>query len=140
MNIWKYANPMPWRYLSNWRRNFKSFFRCIKWSKQRIVRGYADIDVWNFDNYLYNIIIGGLNHLADHHTSIPVFFEKTIDQNQDGWTNRLHETAELFEESKRLLDDQFCDLESMEQKYQRAVEFRRRGFDRLHEYWGDLWD
>ena len=24
----------------------KHFFKCVKWSKQRITRGYCDCDVW----------------------------------------------------------------------------------------------
>ena len=34
----------------------KHIRRCIKWSKQRIVRGYADPDIWNMYGYLQTLL------------------------------------------------------------------------------------
>ena len=34
----------------------KYFFRCIKWSKQRVQRGFSDDDVWNMYSHLEELI------------------------------------------------------------------------------------
>lgn len=49
----------------------KHIKRCIKWSKQRIVRGYADIDRWNMFSYLQTLIPDMLQDLRDHRMGSP---------------------------------------------------------------------
>ena len=34
----------------------KHFFKCVKWSKQRITRGYCDCDVWEMFSFLQTLI------------------------------------------------------------------------------------
>jgi hypothetical protein len=36
----------------------------LKWLYQRATSGYADCDIWSFDNYLARVISGGLRRLA----------------------------------------------------------------------------
>ena len=43
----------------------KCFFRCIKWSRQRVHRGYADCDIWAMDSYLQRLIPDMLQALKD---------------------------------------------------------------------------
>ena len=45
--------------------------REIKWFLQRGFRGYADCDTWDFDDYLIDVINGGLKRLQKHKCGIP---------------------------------------------------------------------
>lgn len=49
----------------------KYFIRCIKWSKQRIVRGYAQCDRWGMYHYLQNLIPDMLQDLKDNRMGSP---------------------------------------------------------------------
>lgn len=55
-----------WRNPLNWFRNIKIFFRCLKWAKQRITRGFADIDWWDLDCFYIDLITDSLNYFAEH--------------------------------------------------------------------------
>ena len=59
------------RYISNWGRNIRLFFRQFKWAYQRITRGFCDFDVWDFDYYLTSVMAQGIKHLADTTHSYP---------------------------------------------------------------------
>ena len=54
----------------------KYFFRCIKWSRQRVHRGYADCDIWAMDSYLQRLIPDMLQTLKD--TRQPYSFFLTL--------------------------------------------------------------
>lgn len=75
MNIWnKYDFAMSGlgekvRFLGK----IKHFGRCLKWSRQRIVRGYADSDVWSMEGYLQKLIPDMLQHLKDNRMGSPAF-------------------------------------------------------------------
>lgn len=43
----------------------KHFFKCVKWSKQRITRGYCDCDVWEMFSFLQTLIPDMLQTLKD---------------------------------------------------------------------------
>ena len=47
--------------------------RCIKWSCQRIVRGYAECDVWNMDGYLQRLVPDMLQDLKDNRNGSPSY-------------------------------------------------------------------
>lgn len=64
LNVFK-QNYCPWKYPSNWRPNFRLFFRQFKWAYQRATRGYCDYDVWDLDSYYLDLFFVTLNHLAD---------------------------------------------------------------------------
>lgn len=40
---------------------------------QRYQRGFSDIDMWNFDTFLADIIVAGCNWMIDEAISIPTF-------------------------------------------------------------------
>jgi hypothetical protein len=50
---------------------FKHTMRCITWSKQRIVRGYSDSDVWEMFTYLQTIIPDMLQNLKENRHGSP---------------------------------------------------------------------
>ena len=115
----------------NWKRprgfigNIKYIPRMLKWAKQRIIRGYADCDVWNFDSFLATVISSGLRDLAELH-SYPFSFGS-----HEEWSRWLIETAELFEEAYN--EDFIITGEEYQQKINKAL-------DRLREQFGNLWD
>lgn len=49
----------------------KHFFKCVKWSKQRITRGYCDCDVWEMFSFLQTLISDMLQTLKDTRTGSP---------------------------------------------------------------------
>lgn len=51
---------MPWC-PRNWLDNIKHFFRAIKWSWQRAIRGYSDYDTWDLDVYYCRMMIASLS-------------------------------------------------------------------------------
>ncbi len=51
----------------------KHIGKCIRWSKQRIVRGYADCDWWNMDAYLQRLIPDMLREMREHHMGAPTY-------------------------------------------------------------------
>lgn len=57
--------------------------RCIKWSCQRIVIGYAECDVWNMDGYLQRLIPDMLQDLKDNRTGSPAYLGENY-TNEDG--------------------------------------------------------
>ena len=57
--------------------------KCIKWSKQRIVRGYADSDIWNMYGYLQVLLPDMLEHLKNHRCGSPGYLGENY-TNEDG--------------------------------------------------------
>ena len=57
--------------------------RCIKWSCQRIVRGYAECDVWNMDGYLQSLIPDMLQDLRDNRNGSPSYLGENY-TNEEG--------------------------------------------------------
>ena len=49
----------------------KHAMRCLKWSKQRATRGFADCDVWNMYGYLEELMPAMLQHLKDNRMGSP---------------------------------------------------------------------
>lgn len=51
----------------------KHFRSCIRWSKQRITRGYSDYDVWEMFSFLQTIIPDMLQTLKDTRMGSPAY-------------------------------------------------------------------
>lgn len=51
----------------------KHIKRCLRWSKQRIVRGYSDSDIWNMFGYLQILLPDMLQNLKDNRNGSPGF-------------------------------------------------------------------
>jgi hypothetical protein len=69
------------------------FFRSFKYAYQRIVRGYANCDTFDLDNYYLDIFYNTLTHLADNHCAYPGDNEFDTDEK---WTAYLKEMADCF--------------------------------------------
>lgn len=82
--------------------------RCIKWSCQRIVRGYAECDVWNMDGYLQRLVPDMLQDLKDNRNGSPSYLGENYtneegilvnDTCHDEWDKILDNMIFLWRES-----------------------------------------
>ena len=86
-NVWN-RGEFRWRFLRGRIKLFtliKEFVRCIKWSRQRILRGYAECDRWGMDYYLQRLIPDMLQDLKDNRMGSPGHLGE-IYTNEDGVT------------------------------------------------------
>lgn len=101
MNIWnKYDFVMSGTGKKNkLLAKLKHFRKCLKWSKQRITRGYCDYDVWEMFSFLQTIIPDMLQTLKDTRMGSPGYLGKNY-TNEDGIL--VNETC--HEEWDKILD------------------------------------
>lgn len=62
----------------------KHIGRCIKWSKQRVVRGYADSDTWKMYEYLQVLLPDMLEYLKNNRHGSPGYLGENY-TNEDGY-------------------------------------------------------
>lgn len=130
-----FSFPYSWKRWNGIEKNIRYIPRMFKYAWQRINRGYADRDVWDFNAYLTNIIISGFRHLAEYgHTYAHTF-------TPEEWKNWLRETADMFEEGAN--DYWWINRDIPDEAYPKEW-IRRKllfndAFDRLKEHFGDLW-
>jgi len=90
--------------------------RELKWYHQRGIRGYSDRDVWGFDYYLSDVIIGGLKKLKKDKQGCPCLDGFGTDSPQDQtddqfesmqkeWDRRLDCIIFTFEITKQIQDN-----------------------------------
>ena len=126
--------PYGWR---TWRGiwgNIKYIPRMFKWSYQRMVRGYCDGDVWEFDTYLANVIIGGLRQLADttHSYSNNFTYEEWID-----WLrNVANDIEKAMAEEPDFIEDK---VEYLKETARKKL-LLKDAFTEIGEHFRDLWD
>ena len=110
--------------------NIVCFFRNFKYAKQRVVRGYADCDTWNFASFLRKVFADGLVYLAENSSSYPAGYGS-----YENWEKELRRVADLV----RKLDDIYWDwmFKRTEDEY---IEMKNEVFDWLRENFDDLWD
>ena len=111
----------------------KHIKRCLKWSKQRIVRGYSDADVWNMCGYLQTAIPDMLRNLKENHHSSSAFLGENH-KNEKGylvndtchaeWDKILEQMIFLWRETK----EESCSKKNpYEKEYSRSYrEFTRK--------------
>ena len=115
----------------------KHIKRCIRWSKQRIVRGYADIDCRNMFSYLQTLIPDMLQDLRDHRMGSPGYLGENY-TNEEGilvndtcheeWDKILDKMIYLWRESK----EETCSrINPYEEEYDKA-------FAEFHDKYGIL--
>lgn len=106
----------------------KHFFKCIKWSKQRTKRGFADCDVWNMYSYLEELMPTMLQHLKDNRMGSPAMLgENYTDENgilqndscHEEWDKVLDRMIFLWRE----LDEETCsEKNKYEKEYAKALD------------------
>ena len=115
------------------------FFRCIKWSWQRVTRGYADCDVWDMDYYLRRLIPDMLQTLRDIHPDPPASLEEEYVDNEE---YKIYATC-LANRNKRLDRMIFLWRESNEETcskknpYKAAYYSAFKDFEIKYGVWGE---
>lgn len=120
----------------------KHIGRCIKWSKQRIVRGYADRDVWDMCGYLQMLLPDMLEHMKKNRVGSPVFLggNYSDDNCHEEWDKILDRMIFLWRES----DEEKCSKKKLYKDEQKLVQYRNKckdeAMDLMKEYFFSLWD
>ena len=114
--------------------------RHIKWTLQRLFRGYSDIDVWNLDTYLAKVIIKPLKAFRklDKH-GFPASPGRKMDINStDDWNNTLDQMIEAFQ---IILDDETdLYLGYTSDEIRERDKSVNRGLKLFSKYFRNLWD
>ena len=105
--------------------NIRRFIRNLKYAKQRIIRGYADCDVWDFNVFLGGIISGGLTALAGEGHSFPERYD-----NAGNWKNELIRISSLTAKLSAPEDE----------RPDNYGKIKNEVFEWLKENFDDLWD
>lgn len=111
----------------------KHFWKCLKWSKQRIIRGYSDYDMWCMRDYLGALIPDMLQTLKDNRHGSPGYLGENYTNEQgilvndtchDEWDKILNRMIFLWRE----IDEDSCSKQNMyEKEYGEALsEFNRK--------------
>ena len=78
--------------------NLPYHLKFIKWSYQRVVRGWSDKDTWCYSYYLADIIEGGMEHLLKHQHRYPPEFVNSLQ-----WEEVQREIIYSFKVHKMLI-------------------------------------
>jgi hypothetical protein len=110
------------------RLNPRTYYKAVKWFSQRGLRGWADCDAWNLDNYLDAVLPSAIRSLKKAHSYPP-------DLTPDEWNEILEKMAVGFKAREKrelmtFLDPIYTELS---QKWE-------EGFALFVKYYGDLWD
>lgn len=157
---------LPWKYIPNWPRNIKHFFRSLKYAYQRITKGYCDSDIWSLYPYYSKILSATLRELAKSLNSYPPELTpiewndtliKMAECFESAGTDFLDGTDEYFDAYLNLKEsrksDIFSDEDTPEEKellrksnelakvnQAKAMEDLKTGLELLCTWWYDLWD
>lgn len=102
----------------------KTWCRKAKWFYQRGKRGWADCDVWSFDDYLARVIADGLEHLAKTTHGYPANFSfknrldgmtrlVSVDEKDhqlEKWCSKLLSMAGAFRAYQRSMGEKYDDV------------------------------
>lgn len=125
----------------------KHFFRCMRWSMQRIIRGYAECDVWSMYSFLQKLIPDMLQTLKNTRHGSPAFLGKNY-TNEEGvivndtcheeWDRILEQMIFLWRE----IDEENCSKQNNEEREleQYRNKCKNEAMDLLKEYFFSLWD
>lgn len=119
--------------------NLRNIKRIIKYSWQRITKGYCDYDRYDIDWYLIELIPNILEDFADKTHSYPVGFNDL-----ECWQNHLRHIADRFKNAKDFYDLS-DDIENYSKKeriefYDKSKLCLKTGFGYLENHYWDLWD
>jgi hypothetical protein len=117
----------------------KHMRRCVRWSWQRIFRGYADCDKWNMYSYLQKLIPEMLQDMRNDRYGSPGYLGKNY-KNEEGtlvndtcheeWDKLLDHMIFLWRES----DEETCTKKNpYEEEYHKA----HGEFEDKYGFWGE---
>ena len=131
------------------RYRIKELFSSLKWKVQRFKRGYADVDVWNFETWFLGTIPKMLTQLKKQLHGCPINMEFK------DWENYLQEMINHFEVASTIddVDDYYpedyvylseSEKNSLREKSIEHVKYceeeLHKGLKMLEERFFDLWD
>lgn len=100
-----------------------------KWIKQRTKRGYSDRDVWSFDNFLSQVIAGGVRQVGR-------FSGHPVGVSEQEWADALNFIADQF---KWYADNQFAFKKSFLKKVADKNGDFHKAWVLLEENFSNLW-
>ena len=100
-----------------------------RWIKQRTKRGYSDLDVWSFDNFLAQVIAGGVRQIG-RFGGYPMGVE------EQRWRDTLDFIADQFEWYAK---EQFSFSEDFRDKINDAEGDFHKAWILLEQNFGGLW-
>lgn len=95
--------------------------KIIKWKIQRMNRGYSDCDVFGFDYYLSEIILGGLKQLRKRTCGFPGNLS-----NINEWYSILDEMIFAWEVNYNILDKDWLYTDSTKYNTANNIDMRKR--------------
>jgi hypothetical protein len=126
-----------------WLRNIKMFFRCIKWSYQRITRGYCDADLWDYFTYHSELIIQSLTSFINNHNGFPTYLnDGTKIETDEEWVTYLTELVNHFKAGMIYEDfyDEMGNLQAYKDASDKEDAELALGFKMLENTYRNLWD
>ena len=131
------------------RYRIQSLITSLKWKIQRFKRGYADVDVWDFESWFLDIIPKMLTQLKKQLHGCPINMEF------EDWENYLQEMINHLEVASTIedIDDYYpedykylseSEKNSLREKSIEHVKYceeeLHKGLKMLEERFFDLWD
>ncbi|MCM1257958.1 MAG: hypothetical protein NC307_08915 [Roseburia sp.] len=117
----------------------KHIKRCLRWSRQRIVRGYSDSDIWDMYGYLQTLLPDMLQNLKDNRHGSPDFLGENYTNDEgilvnetchEEWDKILDRMIFLWKES----DEDVCSKKNpYEDEYSKASD----EFAEKYGFWGE---
>lgn len=106
-------------------KNIVYFFHNLKYAKQRVERGFADIDIWDFSFYLKKLFADGLDYFAANLQSYPERYGSA-----ENWEKELKRIASLV---RKIDVEEFDRSDDYDETKNEVLDWMRNNFD-------DLWD
>ena len=101
---------------------------------QRGKKGWSYPDTWDFDDYLTDVIIGGLTHLRKYTHGHPVI--KGVNNNKQ-WKSILQKIINGFKAYKKMCN--WC-IRHKEKTYKKLNKKFKEGMKLFIKYYGTFWD
>jgi len=127
-------------------------FKKIKYFIQRGKRGYSDRDLWDFRDYLCEIIPKGVRRYKKGMGCPANLWDKEAKNNEcHKWGETVEEIAQGFEAVKEMVDFRGCNYEKRLENGAYIFEYDKeraklltqkfeKGMDLFKKYFMDLWD
>lgn len=137
-----YLTSRPSWYLTHPWEIFIELYKEIKCFIQRGYRGYANSDLWNFDNYLSIMIPIALRQFAECHCGYPGTIEIDTDEK---WTKTLKDIADGIEapiitEDKFFKIDKDGSFKTYNKKLKEAYTKQDKALKLFSKYFNNFWD
>ena len=122
---------MPLRYIiTHPLQSFEDLYLNIKYSMQRIRRGWCDSDTFDIDMWFLNVFTDMLKYFRRNLHGYPAYIHGE-EMTQDKWNAIIDEMIKCFKKAGYTKHGRYTD---------EAVACKNRGFELLSKYFYHLWD